>query len=102
MDEYEPRDLRVIAVKIAGETAGLLRDLACSDTTLSNIIKGETAKIDVIAEDYIISALREELGDLMIVTEEKGVLGGGSLTAIVDPLDGSKNYLNCIWWSSVL
>ncbi len=101
MEDYTPRELRLIATKIAGETAGLLRDLACSDESLSTTIKGETARIDLIAEDYIISALKEELGNVKIVTEERGSVGKGSLTAIVDPLDGSKNYLNCIWWSSV-
>jgi myo-inositol-1(or 4)-monophosphatase len=99
--ELDPQELRRVLVQIAGETAGMLRDLACSDGRLSQRLAGETVLADVIAEDYIIEALRAELGKIRVVTEEKGVVGEGSLTIVVDPLDGSKNYLNCIPWASV-
>ncbi len=100
--EFDYEDLRRVAVKISGEASGMLRDLACTSEKLGEQISGETVRIDIIAEDYIVSGLRTELGnDIRIVTEEKGVIGRGNLTAIVDPLDGSKNYLNCIPWASV-
>ncbi len=101
MHTQDAEELRRVAVKIAGEAAGYLRDIACSSERLSRVVKGETVLVDVMAEDYIIGALREELGPLRVVTEEKGVVGEGDLTAVVDPLDGSKNYLNCIPWASV-
>jgi len=94
-------DLRRVAARIAAEAAAYLRDMACSGSELSKNMGGETVLVDIMAEDYIIGALREELGEVRIVTEERGVIGKGPLTAIVDPLDGSKNYLNCIPWASV-
>ncbi|MCE4624761.1 MAG: hypothetical protein F7C35_02710 [Desulfurococcales archaeon] len=94
-------ELRRVAYRIAGEAAAYLRDLACSDESLAKSLGGETVLADAIAEDYIISALHEELGQVRVVTEEKGVVGKGDITAVVDPLDGSKNYLNCIPWASV-
>ncbi|MCE4628079.1 MAG: hypothetical protein F7C34_02890, partial [Desulfurococcales archaeon] len=94
-------ELRKIITRIASETAAYLRDVACTEPELSRSVGGETVVADIVAEDYIIGALREELGPVRIVTEERGVLGSGDLTIVVDPLDGSKNYLNCISWASV-
>lgn len=99
--DLEPEELRKILLSVASEAAAHLRDLACSSEELSKNLGGETALIDIISEDYIIGALREELGNIRIVTEEKGVVGEGTLTLVIDPLDGSSNYLNCIPWSSV-
>jgi len=99
---FETEDLRQIAVRVAGEAAGLLRDEACTNISrLSRVIRGETTQVDLEVEDYIIDLLRRELGQVRIVTEEQGVVGEGPVTAVVDPLDGSKNYLNCIPWASV-
>lgn len=99
--EYDPEDLRGLAVKIAGEAAGLLRDIACTGTATRRI-KGETFAADVKSESYILDALRHEGVRARVVTEESGVVDmGDDLIALVDPLDGSRNYTNCIPWSSV-
>ena len=94
-------ELRRILVRVASEAAAYLRDIACTEPKLSESVSGETVVVDILAENYIIGALKEELGSVRIVTEERGVLGSGELTVIIDPLDGSKNYLNCISWASV-
>ncbi len=103
-----PEELRRTAYRIAGEAAGLLRDLRAS-ASYSEIVEGTsnvddvTIRADWEAEQLIIERLRAEgLGGLML-TEERGLvkLGDGGLVFIVDPLDGSKNYLSGVPWSSV-
>jgi len=97
-----PEEYRRILVRIAGEAAGLLRDLSCSEEYKSRVA-GETIRADVEAENYIIDALKSEGLGGRVVTEERGVvsLGGEGPVFIVDPLDGSTNYSECIPWSSV-
>ncbi|MFN4046151.1 MAG: inositol monophosphatase family protein [Acidilobaceae archaeon] len=97
---YDYEDLRRIAVRVAGEAAGLLRDYAC-DSRYARKVKGETIVADKIAEDYILDALRGENLKVRGVSEEKGPFGDEGLFAVIDPLDGSTNYTNCISWASV-
>ncbi len=52
-----------------------------------------TRRIDVEVEDIIIRTLREEGFKGAIITEEKGVVGEGPPYAVVDPLDGSLNFV---------
>ena len=99
--EYDPEDIRKVLLKVAGEAAAYLRGLACSEEDLAKPIRGETVLVDVMAEEFIIGALREELGEIRVVSEERGSEGSGDLTIVIDPLDGSRNYLNCIPWASV-
>ncbi len=100
--DYDPSELRKIAVRVASEAAALLRDLSFEDeSVLARTIAGETTQVDLEAENYIIGALKEEIGKIRVVTEEQGTVGEGEITAVVDPLDGSKNYLNKIPWASV-
>ncbi|GBF08646.1 inositol-1-monophosphatase [Aeropyrum pernix] len=99
----DAEQLRRISVKVSSETAGLLRDLACSED-LGRVVSGETTVADKRAEDYILDLLRRELGQVQVISEEAG--GAASKTsdapiALVDPLDGSTNYLSCITWCSV-
>jgi len=98
----EPQEYRRILARIAGEAAGLLRDLSCSEEYTTRV-SGETIRADLEAESYIIDALRSEGLGGRVVTEERGIvsLGGEGPTFIVDPLDGSTNYSDCIPWSSV-
>lgn len=99
--QYDLEDLRRMTLKIAGEAAGLLRDIACT-TSATRKVRGETFKADVESEAYILDALRSEGVKGRILTEESGVhVEGSDLIVLVDPLDGSRNYANCIPWSSV-
>ncbi|MEB3778837.1 MAG: hypothetical protein GSR85_01195 [Desulfurococcales archaeon] len=96
----EPGELRRVALRVAGETAALLRDYMC-DEGLSRVLEGETTLADKMAEDYAIDVLRSEGIRAFIVSEELGVTGSGDIVALIDPLDGSKNYLACIPWAAV-
>ena len=98
---WSPGELRRLAVRVAGEAAGLLRDRICLEEN-ARVIRGDTAAIDLEMERYIVEALRAEGFRGVIVGEETGVTPGEpGLAALVDPLDGSKNYLSCMPWASV-
>ncbi len=64
-----------------------------------------TRRIDWLAEEMVIKLLEEEGYGGIVVTEERGVvhLGDGeeNFIFIVDPLDGSNNYLAGIPYASV-
>lgn len=96
----EPEEARKVAVKVASETAALLRDHACTPQ-MGRVVRGETTRADQMAEEYAVEVLKAEGIKARIVGEEGGVYGDGELAALIDPLDGSVNYLNCIPWASV-
>ncbi len=100
--EYSHDDLRRVLVKVAGEAAGFLRDIACTGKAIERVGE-ETFKADLESEAYIIDALIHEGVSGRFVTEEAGVVETtkGDFTVLIDPLDGSRNYANCIPWSSV-
>ena len=102
MSGLSPRDLRLVALRAASEAAGLLRDFECT-REYARVVRGETIRADIESENYIIDMLRREIGGrLAVVSEERGVDGKPEdLVALVDPLDGSKNYVACIPWASV-
>jgi len=98
--EFDPEDLRRVAVRISSETASLLRDHACSQEYTQGV-GGEAIVADKLAEDYILDSLRGEGLRVRGVSEERGYFGEGDLVVVIDPLDGSSNYSNCISWASV-
>lgn len=53
---------------------------------------------DLESESHIIRRIRDAYPDHRILAEEAGVLdtGGGDCTWIIDPLDGTKNFVQCI------
>jgi len=94
-------ELRRLALRVAGEAAGMLRDRMCMEEN-ARILRGDTAAIDLESERYIVEALRGEGFRGAIVGEETGLTPGEpGPVALVDPLDGSKNYLSCMPWASV-
>lgn len=97
-----PEDARNLLVQVAGEAAGLLRDNSCTKA-FSETLSGETIRADIVSEEYIIETLRLEGIQYPLITEERGYVDGSDreYVIIIDPLDGSKNYSNCIPWSSV-
>lgn len=51
------------------------------------------SEVDSLAETEIIRELRRAFPDIAILAEESGAMGKGKLTFIIDPLDGTSNYL---------
>ncbi|MEM2006232.1 MAG: inositol monophosphatase family protein [Sulfolobales archaeon] len=49
-------------------------------------------EFDVVVEELILKTLREYLGSIRLISEERGSVGRGSWIAIVDPVDGSINF----------
>ncbi|MGC9112117.1 inositol monophosphatase family protein [Acidilobus sp.] len=95
----EVEDLRSLVVKIAEGAARMLREEWCTDSTKK--VKGETIRADLESERAIFEDLKAQGLSFRMVSEESGVMGSGDYTFIVDPLDGSLNYENCIPWCSV-
>jgi myo-inositol-1(or 4)-monophosphatase len=54
------------------------------------------SEVDKLAEAEIIKELRRAYPDHAILAEESGATGKGSLTWVIDPLDGTHNYLRGI------
>jgi myo-inositol-1(or 4)-monophosphatase len=104
----ELEDLRRLVIRVAGEAAAYLRDRFGLEELLAT--KGihsydsdDSMVIDYEGEEHVIELLRSEGFRGIFVGEEHGSikLGDDPLVAVVDPLDGSKNYASMIPWSSV-
>ncbi len=54
------------------------------------------SEVDKLAEAEIIKELRRAYPDHAILAEESGQIGKGPLTWVIDPLDGTHNYLRGI------
>lgn len=54
------------------------------------------SEVDKLAEAEIIKELRRAYPDHAILGEESGAIGKGPLTWVIDPLDGTHNYLRSI------
>ena len=64
--------------------------------SLSIVEKGRqdyTSEVDAAAEKEIIRELRKAHPDVAILAEESGAMGKGRQTFVIDPLDGTSNYL---------
>jgi myo-inositol-1(or 4)-monophosphatase len=64
--------------------------------SLSIVEKGRqdyASEVDAAAEKEIIRELRKAHPDVAILAEESGAMGKGRLTFVIDPLDGTSNYL---------
>ncbi len=95
----EPEELRGLAVELAEEASRFLISMWCSE--LTEVVKGDTIRADLKAEEIIAERLRSRLKEYTLVSEESGRTGSGGYVFVVDPLDGSLNYEHCIPWSSV-
>ncbi len=51
------------------------------------------SEVDAAAEKEIIKELRKAYPDVAILAEESGAMGTGRQTFVIDPLDGTSNYL---------
>lgn len=60
--------------------------------------------VDVLSESYIIDLLKSTAYNLKIISEESGLIEIGhnpDFTLLIDPLDGSSNFIHDIPWSSI-
>ncbi|ASJ11030.1 fructose-1,6-bisphosphatase [Thermococcus sp. P6] len=88
-----------IALEIAGKVEREIMPLFGTPRAGENLgknVSGDVTKyVDKVAEDVILSELRP-LG-INIVSEERGLIDSGSdYTAVVDPVDGSYNFVSGI------
>ncbi len=100
--------LEEVAFNIVGEAAGLLRDWFYEEKLGEIVGQGaagdDTRLADQLIEDYIVSRLKSTGLDLMIITEEKGVIKTNTTPryiALIDPLDGSLNYVSKVPVASI-
>ena len=93
-------DLRDLGVNIAKETGKiLLENFRKEDLNLS--WKGEhdvVTEVDHASEKYIIEQIRDSKMKCKILSEETGIidLNGEEYEWIIDPLDGTYNYMRGI------
>jgi len=97
-------ELRELSLRVSREAAGLLRKLAAEPSSSEKVVEGgEAIRADVEAEKLILEILESEGFAGKVVTEERGVfeMGGEPIAAVIDPLDGSRNFSRGIRWSSI-
>jgi myo-inositol-1(or 4)-monophosphatase len=101
-------DIYSVFRKIVDYTASLLRELYGREDYIEVTgygVSGDVSRrIDIIAEDYIVDALKSNGLNALVVGEEKGARSIGSnidYIVLVDPLDGSLNYSIGIPFASV-
>ncbi|GAB3387957.1 inositol monophosphatase family protein [Lysobacter fragariae] len=86
--------LMVKAARAAGNV--LLRNMHKLDAL--NVVQKErmdyASEVDGLAEAAIIKELRRSTPDYAILGEETGASGAGRYTWVIDPLDGTSNYLH--------
>ena len=98
--------MREELVKIGIEVAKFLREQR-DKADISKIIavhdNDVTRKIDKESEDYIFDLLRKTGYKFKFISEESGTVeeSGYEYKAIIDPIDGSTNFISGIPWSSV-
>ncbi len=99
---YTSSELMRISLKIAHDASAFLREYREEHEQISKV-RGETFRADILAEELIIEELGNQGFEGLIVSEEMGVkkLGDDELVAIIDPLDGTINYISGIPWCSV-
>ncbi|MEO8161598.1 MAG: inositol monophosphatase family protein [Arenimonas sp.] len=91
----------VIKVMVKAARQGgtvLLRHMSKLDS-LNVFEKGRqdyASEVDSLAEAEIIRELRRAFPDHAILAEESGAMGRGKQTFVIDPLDGTSNYLRGI------
>ncbi len=100
--------IRELVVEASSIVAGYLRDIAGSQELADYMGRGAggdtSYRADILAEEILIDFLRKEHFPARIVTEEKGVVDIVSkpeYLVLVDPLDGSLNYVSMIPYASV-
>lgn len=93
-------ELLEVAVEAAREAAGVIRDSADALETVEWVEKAAmdfVTEVDRGAESTIIATIKREFPQSVFVGEElspKADVTSGSITFIIDPLDGTTNFLH--------
>jgi myo-inositol-1(or 4)-monophosphatase len=89
-----------VAVQIARQAGDFIRRSQDQVSFLEvklDAFKGESTQVDIQAENIIIQGIRKKFPKHNILSEECGLIDNQSdITWIVDPLDGTKNFLHGI------
>ncbi|MEM1645280.1 MAG: inositol monophosphatase family protein [Ignisphaera sp.] len=91
-------------LKCIEKTRQYLLSGSAPDTVIGYNPYGDVSKVfDLEAEDILAKCLADELKDVVVIGEEKGVrlYGLAKYIAIIDPVDGSRNFEADIPWSSI-
>ena len=95
-----PTALEQVAVAVAGAASSYVRDNRHRSGVvgLKSSRTDAVTQVDLDSEDLITRALLEHTPDAQVVGEEHGAVGGdgrrpGSVTWVVDPIDGTVNFL---------
>ena len=85
--------IMVKAARAAGNV--ILRHVARLDTlnVVEKARQDYASEVDTLAETEIIRELRRAFPDYAILAEESGAMGKGRFTFVIDPLDGTSNFL---------
>lgn len=99
----DPRELCVVAVEVAVEAAKLValqRDFLAQHGSLAQVTTTKSSPVDPVtavdkaAEARIVERLRERRPDDAIFGEEgANIAGESNITWIIDPIDGTVNFL---------
>ncbi|MBS7246696.1 MAG: inositol monophosphatase family protein [Candidatus Jordarchaeales archaeon] len=80
----------------------LLSDWREARELLGFNVKGdETRKFDVMAEKFLVEEIKRRYPEAAFFAEEEGEIGGGGPFFVLDPVDGSTNFLRGIGACSV-
>ncbi|CAN5123982.1 inositol monophosphatase family protein [soil metagenome] len=88
-----------VMVKAARQAGNILLRHMGKLESLSVFEKGPqdyASEVDSLAEAAIIKELRRAHPDIAILAEESGAMGKGRQTFVIDPLDGTSNFLHGI------
>ncbi len=97
-------ELRYVAKSIVVEVARSLRLRERRAHVLFRHGEDETREFDIYAESLALDLIKRRIPDTIVVSEERGVVYLSSrprFVVILDPVDGSMNYLSNIPWCSV-
>jgi myo-inositol-1(or 4)-monophosphatase len=90
-------NVAVQAARLAGDFIRRQQDQAPFLEVIQNDNHGESTVVDVQAESLIIQAIRKKFPKHNILSEEQGSIHQDSdVTWIIDPLDGTRNFIHGI------
>lgn len=78
------------AGKLLMRSAGKLRNAQIRRKSANNFV----TEIDLLSERLILSRIRRHFPDHAVLAEESGARAGGDITWMIDPIDGTSNFIH--------